>query len=402
MVLEGRYELVRHLATGGMGEVYEAHDQILARNVAVKVFRSTGPADRRRFEAEVTTLAALNHPGLVQVFDAGEHDGSAFVVLELVDGPNLRDILAERGALPPSEVATLGVTVAEALAYVHEQGVVHRDVTPANVLCGPDGRPRLADFGIARLVDSSRITAVATTIGTAAYMAPEQVEGADVTPAADIYAFGLVLLEALTGRREFDGPLHESAVARLARDPDVMTGVPQGWQPLLVEMTSRSPAARPSATAVAARLATLAAVPDPVAMVVAAPGADAVDGHAATAALAVGGGTTVMPAALSPAAPTPASPAHREETSRRVLWLVLVVVALVVWAGLASRNDASFDPDPADTPTTVVATTVTTAPPTTVAPPPPQQAEPGAGKADQGKDKGKGGDNGKGKSKDDD
>ena len=127
-VLAGRYELVRHIARGGMADVYEADDRQLQRAVAIKVFRAGATADRARFDAEVVVLAALNHPGLVQVYDAGEHEGDAFVVLDLVDGPTLAARLAAGSPIPPPEVAEVGAQVADALAYVHDQGVVHRDV----------------------------------------------------------------------------------------------------------------------------------------------------------------------------------------------------------------------------------------------------------------------------------
>ena len=214
-VLAGRYELVRHIARGGMADVYEADDRQLQRAVAIKVFRAGATADRARFDAEVVVLAALNHPGLVQVYDAGEHEGDAFVVLDLVDGPTLAARLASGGPVPPAAAAEVGAQVADALAYVHDQGVVHRDVTPANVLCSPDGRALLADFGIARLIDTSRVTAAATTVGTAAYMAPEQVQGLDVTPAADVYSLGLVLLEA----RHRPQGLHRNGTGDLRRAP---------------------------------------------------------------------------------------------------------------------------------------------------------------------------------------
>jgi serine/threonine protein kinase len=242
-----------------MGDVYEAQDEVLHRSVAVKVFRGTAPTDRSRFDAEIKALATLNHPNLVHVFDAGEHDGDGFIVLELIDGPTLQAVLDARGALPAEEVAGLGAALAGALAAAHDQGVVHRDVTPANVLCGSDGRPRLADFGIARLLDTTRVTAIATTIGTAAYMAPEQLLGDEVTPAADVYALGLLLLEALTGRAAFPGVGHEAAAARLVQAPDVATGVPEGWPPLLGDMTARDPAERPDAAIVGERLRTLGA-----------------------------------------------------------------------------------------------------------------------------------------------
>jgi hypothetical protein len=260
-VLAGRYELVRHIARGGMGDVYEGIDRLLHRPVAVKLFRAAPRSDRDRFDAEVRLLAGLSHPVLVRVYDAGSHDDDAYVVLELIDGPPLSERL-QQGPVPPGEVATLASELADALAYIHERGVVHRDVTPANVLCGPDGRARLVDFGIARLLESPRVTATAVTIGTASYMAPEQVQGRDVTPAADVYALGLVLLEALSGRREYSGTVHEVVAARLARDPDTVTGVPEAWQALLRRMTSRDPARRPSATEVRDRARAMTALPE--------------------------------------------------------------------------------------------------------------------------------------------
>ena len=410
-----------------MGDVYEARDRQLRRAVAVKVYRGTAPADRSRFDAEVVTLAALSHPTLVQVFDAGEHDGDGFVVLELVDGPTLRQIIAERGSLPADEVASLGTSIADALAYVHERGVVHRDVTPANVLCGPDGRPRLADFGIARLLDTSRITATASAIGTAAYMAPEQVEGKDVTPAADVYALGLVLREALTGRAAYTGASHEVAMARLVTDPDVVTDVPSTWTPLLAAMTARDAGLRPPAAEVARLISQLDASPDgpptmpvpPVgpagattqaaaaglAGVVVTNGAHdgdgAVDAEAATTVLDTGGGTTVMPAVLHPAADDAAAagaagagvagstrprrsapgPGH-PEGSRRALWVALAAIAAVVLLGLATSGGDDLDVPITSTTDPVVATVPTTVP-TTAAPPttePPEPNEHGRGK----------------------
>lgn len=410
-----------------MGDVFEGRDRLLQRPVAVKLYRATAPTDRSRFDAEVMTLAALNHPGLVQVYDAGEHDGEGFVVLELVDGSSLRAILAERGTLPPPEAASIGALLADALAYVHARGVVHRDVTPANVLCGPDRRPRLADFGIARLLDTTRITAVDTTIGTAAYMAPEQVEGAEVTPAADVYALGLVLREALTGRPAFDGVGHEVALARLTRDPDVRTHIPHVWHDLLGAMTARDPGARPTAAQVGDRLrslvspdaavATAAASDVPTAAMtglgaaagagalaaVAGDGAQerpphrsgAVDGHAETQALPVGGATQVMPVALRPAsatgtvaassaAPVPAAARAASVGSRRALWIALAAIALVLLVGLASADDGFDVPTPTTTGGPVAVTSPATTAPTTSTPPPTEKPDKGHGR-DRGK-----------------
>jgi hypothetical protein len=404
--LGDRYEVVRHIARGGMGDVYEAKDTLLGRPVAVKVYRATAGTDRARFEAEVRTLASLNHPGLVQVYDAGAHDGDEYVVLELVDGPTLSAAIRDRGPLPPGEVAALGAALAASLDYVHERGVVHRDVSPSNVLRGSDGRPRLADFGIARLLDTTRVTAATTTIGTAAYMAPEQVEGRDVTPAADVYALGLVLREALTATPAFHGTGHEAALARLTRDPDVRTGIPEEWQDLLADMTARDPDARPTAAAVQHRLATVPSASSPAAPVAAAGAvvagaavAAAVDGEAVTEVVPTGGGTTVMPAALRPEpppaavpAPLPPSAAAAGRGSRRALWIALAAIALVVGIGLASQGDDGVEPATSTTDpvvTQVPPTTVTTAPPTTR---PPEEVD---------EDDGRGSGKGKGKKDDD-
>ncbi len=364
-MLADRYELVRHIARGGMGDVYEARDDQLRRQVAVKVFRAAGPTDRSRFDAEVRVLASLNHPGLVRVFDAGSHGDDAFVVLELIEGPCLADALTERGTVPPVEAARLGADLADALDFIHRHGVVHRDVTTRNVLCSPDGRPRLVDFGIVRLLDTPRVTATAMAVGTAAFMAPEQVQGLDVTPAADVYALGLVLLEALTGRRAFTGAAHEVAVARLARDPDTSDGVPGAWQEVLRAMTARRPEDRPGAAAVRDRLLQLAdgvaeatgPMPLPgVAPIVSTAGAAAVAAAATgedapTAAMAVDGGTAILPAPPLPFDVEPA-PVRERQRSNRTLWALLVglaVAALVAVAAAAADRSPSGVPDDATT-----------------------------------------------------
>ncbi len=384
-----------------MADVYEAEDRLLQRQVAVKLFRAAAASDRARFDAEIVVLAALNHPGLVQVYDAGDQDGDAYVVLELIEGPTLAARLERGGPVPPIEVADLGIQVADALAYVHERGVVHRDVTPSNVLCGSDGRPRLADFGIARLVDTTRITAAATAVGTAAYMAPEQVQGLDVTPAADVYSLGLVLLEMLTGRRAFTGGPQEVAVARLARDPDIGTGVPGAWRDLLRAMTQRAASDRPSAAAVRDRLAgvldgaevrtgALAAVPP---VVVAAPLGDAGGAGAATAVTPVSGGTTVMPAALAPGA-EPTAAGRQRAIVAVVVGGLLLALALVVGRGAGSGIDAPTPPTTAVTEPVVAepTPTTTTVPPTTTTAAPRGAEPPGAGRGDEkGPRDGKGG-----------
>jgi serine/threonine protein kinase len=201
-------------------------------------------------------LAALDHPGLVRVLDAGEHETEPYLVLELVDGPTLASLLTGSKPLDEERTTRFATDLADALAYVHSQGVVHRDVKPSNVLIDEHDRARLADFGIARLTEGTHLTAPATAIGTVAYMAPEQVEGAEVGPPADLYALGLVLLECLIGKRSFDGPPNEAALARLTKDPVIPDSVGVRWQALLGAMTARDAATRPTAEEVASHLRT--------------------------------------------------------------------------------------------------------------------------------------------------
>lgn len=259
-MLAERYDLGDRLGTGGMADVYRATDRVLHREVAVKVLRDTADTetDRARFTAEARTLARLSHVNLVMVLDAGMTTDQPFLVMELVEGTTLSERV-QAGPLAPDEVAEIAAQLADALAYAHGQGIVHRDVKPGNVLLGHNGRVKLADFGIARLIgDTVRHTRTGTAIGTAAYLSPEQVRGDEVTPAADVYSLGLVLLEILSGERAFPGTPTESALARLNRDPDLPESLPEPWRQLLGAMTARDPAARPTAEAVARDLRTLA------------------------------------------------------------------------------------------------------------------------------------------------
>lgn len=260
VLLGERYELGELLGRGGMADVFRATDTLLDRPVAVKVLRdgTDDATDRARFTAEARTLAQLSHSGLVMVLDAGvagtETADRPFLVMELVDGPTLAAELGA-GPLDRERVGAIGVQLADALAYAHDRGVVHRDVKPGNVLIGPDDRVKLADFGIARLIgDTVRHTRTGQAIGTAAYLAPEQVMGRDVDGAADVYSLGLVLLEAVTGERAYPGTPTEAAMARLTRDPEVPTHLPESWQQLLHAMTATEPADRCSAAEVAERL----------------------------------------------------------------------------------------------------------------------------------------------------
>ena len=241
IVIGHRYRLGSRLGGGGMADVFEASDLRLARRVAVKSCRATGQ-DTLDLVAEAELLAALSHPGLLTLYDFGFDGPRPFLVLQLAAGGTLRDRL-DTGALTTDRVAEIGIGIADVLSYVHAEGIVHRDVKPANVLFDDDGECYLADFGIAG-PSGGRDRNV---LGTTGYLAPEQVSGGETGPAADIYALGLVLLECLTGEVEFPGDSEATAMARLAHRPKVSGAWGKAWRVLLTAMTRSDPVHRPGA-----------------------------------------------------------------------------------------------------------------------------------------------------------
>lgn len=261
-VVGDRYRIDGLIGRGAMASVYRASDESLGRTVALKLFDSntTDAEALKRETSEIRLLASLNHHALVTLFDANvegdRSDGRAYLAMELVDGPTLQARI-ERGPVAESDVAAMAADLAEALHVVHARGVVHRDIKPANILLAPapvsnrEFRAKLADFGIAHLIDSTRLTTPGTVVGTAAYLSPEQAKGEAPGAPTDIYALGLVLLETLTGTREFPGSMVESLGARLARDPVVPASLGAGWVLLLTGMTAQNQAERPTALQVA-------------------------------------------------------------------------------------------------------------------------------------------------------
>jgi hypothetical protein len=253
-VLPNRYRVERVIGRGGAAVVYAAHDLLLDRPVAVKAFLAlpTDAASLAEQESEARTLAGLSHYGLVTLYDAGVDDSDPahphiYLVMERVDGPDLAQRLRS-GPLSPRQVAFLGMDLADALGYVHERGYLHRDIKPANVLLSSRGadsrlRGKLSDFGIATLAGALP-PAGEFTVGTAAYLSPEQARGAPLTAASDTYALGLVLLEAATGSIAFPGGVVESAFSRLERDPDIPASVPPPLAELLRGMTAQNPLLR--------------------------------------------------------------------------------------------------------------------------------------------------------------
>ena len=252
----GRYRVGDVIGRGGRATVYEAHDPLLSRKVALKLFTATAtsPEEVRLQQAEARLVAGLDHFALTTLYDAGvdvsdPEQPRIFLVMERVPGSDLRQRLRE-GPLTAGQAATLGSDLAQGLEAVHEAGFLHRDIKPANVLLvrrGPSSRIRgkLTDFGISTIIGAAGDAEFTT--GTVAYLAPEQVLGQDPTPAWDVYALGLVLLEAVTGVVAFPGHVEESALARLDRDPEIPATVPEVLARALRAMTARDPADRPTA-----------------------------------------------------------------------------------------------------------------------------------------------------------
>ena len=249
--LGGRYTLVDRIASGGMGDVWEAHDDILERTVAVKVLRPNASDEEifaRRFRSEALYTANLCHPNIATVFDYGEDDTLAYLVMELVPGEPLSAIVQREGALEPERVRSIMGQAAVALGAAHEAGVVHRDVKPANILVMPDGTVKLTDFGIARAVDGSGQTQTGEVLGTPHYLSPEQALGETATGASDLYALGVVAHEMLTGRRPFDKNTPVATALAQVHDPPppLPPHVPRELRTIIEQCLAKKPADRPT------------------------------------------------------------------------------------------------------------------------------------------------------------
>jgi eukaryotic-like serine/threonine-protein kinase len=201
-VVDGRYRLEERLGTGAMSEVWAAHDLELDRPVALKLVAAS--TDLLRFEREGRAVAGLSHPNICRLYDLGEADGQAYIVFEYLSGGTLEERLRLGEPLPDDETARIAVELAAALAHAHERGILHRDVKPSNILFDDEGNAKLADFGIARIVDASTLTEAGTMLGTAAYISPEQARTEPTSAATDVYAAGVILYRLLTGRLPFE------------------------------------------------------------------------------------------------------------------------------------------------------------------------------------------------------
>ncbi len=396
--LGGRYTLTDRIAAGGMGDVWRATDSVLGRVVAVKVMRAAVSADptfAERFRDEARHTASLAHQNIATTYDYGEDDGTAYLVMELVDGEPLSAIIA-RGPVPPSRVRSILGQAALALAAAHAAGVVHRDVKPANILVTADGRVKLTDFGIARAVDGASHTRTGEVLGTPQYLSPEQALGRVTTGASDLYALGIIGQEMLTGRKPFEAGSAVATALMQVNDapPPLPDTVPTDLRDVIEQCLLKNPENRPrSAAALAAALgmpvAGLATVP------------------AATEVVHTGdtdpAGTQVLGPQERPGTPTSVIPAaypeyeagydpgyedgvpqprYAEEPPKKrgigLWWLPIIVAVLAIGFFLysfVSNNRTTPAPTPstasssAPTTTTSAPSTTTSAPPTTSTPP---------------------------------
>jgi serine/threonine-protein kinase len=250
-VLGGRYRLTSPIAAGGMGEVWQATDELLGRDVAVKLLGrniAADPSFRDRFRSEARITAALTDPGIAQVFDYGESDGLAYLVMELVTGEPLSAILARNGMLGPDVTLDLVHQTAKGLYAAHRAAVIHRDIKPGNLLVNVSGQIKITDFGIARALEAAPLTRTGIVLGTAQYVSPEQASGSTLTPATDIYSLGVVAYECLAGRLPFVADNQVALALRHLNDtpPPLPETVPAPVRALVFDMLAKDPAARPA------------------------------------------------------------------------------------------------------------------------------------------------------------
>jgi hypothetical protein len=336
--LAGRYQLLDKLADGAMTTVWRGHDQVLGRDVAVKLLHADLAADERfaaSFREEAVAAAGLTHPGIVRVFDTGDHDGVPYIIMELVEGPTVRDVLRHSGVIEPPRAARIAADVATALDNAHRLGVIHRDVKPGNILVTASGEVKVADFSIAKAAAVEEVTRTGEVLSTAGYLAPEQVAGGPVDARTDVYSLGVCLYEMLTGRPPFkSGSTIQTAMAHLRTEVlpprAIRAGLPRELDAVVVKALAKSPADRyQSAMEMASALSGLAEQADAAEVAVAtAPGGPPpvpIAGGAAT--------TAVRPRSTSLVPPPRGQGFLRQEG--RYLGVTLLIVALCAVAGVA-------------------------------------------------------------------
>ena len=360
-MIADRYQPIEQIGTGGMATVWKARDTLLGRFVAVKRLLphlAGDPAAAERFKREAHAAAQLSHQGIVTVFDTGEDADGPFIVQELVDGTTLAAHLAHTGPLGPQPVTDIVSQVAAALDHAHSVGVIHRDIKPANLIMEPDGRVRIADFGIAHTVDDpATITASGELVGTITYLAPEILAGQPATPASDIYSLGAVTYELLSGQPPYQAPTPAALLeaVRIGDLPDLRGVVPDQMALAVAGAMARDPVSRPqSAGAFAATLMGSATMVMATTVIAATPASPLVPRGSEE--------PTVVTERKHAATPAPV-PSGRRRASRLPLLLLVLAVAVVAAAAMTD--------DPGDGGGTLPAPTTTVAQVTTTLPPPP-------------------------------
>ena len=271
-VLGGRYEIINKIGNGGMATVYRATDLVLKRYVAVKILRDEFTTDEefiRRFETEAQSAARLTHPNIVSIYDVGVDNGVYYIVMELIQGKTLKEIIVEeRGPLPWKWSVNVAIQIASALEMAHKNNIIHRDIKPHNIIITEDGIAKVTDFGIAKAVSNSTITAFGTTIGSVHYFSPEQAKGGYTDAKSDIYSLGVVMYEMLTGKVPFDADTSVSvALKHMQEDPvppmEINPNIPKAVNDIILKAMQKEPMARyQTATAMLRDLAQALKNPD--------------------------------------------------------------------------------------------------------------------------------------------
>ncbi|HET6314952.1 MAG TPA: protein kinase, partial [Chloroflexota bacterium] len=403
--LAGRYRLVREIARGGMAAVWEGHDELLDRRVAIKLLLdkyADDPEFLERFRREARAAASLSHPNVVSVYDVGEdtETRTPFIVMELVEGQNLKDYIRSKAPMPDREIRRLGAALASTLDVAHRRGIIHRDIKPQNVLLGDDGRPRLTDFGIAQALSASQLTRTGAVMGSAHYLAPELVRGKPASPRSDIYALGAVMYEMATGRVPFSGDTELAIALAHVEEPPTPprtfnAHLDPGLERTILRALAKSPEDRfASAAQLAAVLRQDAAAPPPRTDDARTQRMPTVAGAAVPSASRAPAGRAVYPVGTRQAVPVPAGrkvrPPQRRGAGTGVLVLLLALAAVLValgagFFGLASLSrEGIATPEPTQRPTTqptpppkpVAVPSPTAAPSPTPAPTPEPSATP--------------------------
>ena len=333
----GRYVLESRIAVGGMGEVWQATDTIIGRQVAIKILKDEylgDPGFLERFRAEARHAALVNHEGIANVYDYGEEDGSAYLVMELVPGEPLSAVLEREHTLSIDRVLDIVAQTATALQAAHSAGLVHRDIKPGNLLITPEGRVKITDFGIARIADQVPLTATGQVMGTVQYLSPEQASGHAASPSTDIYSLGIVAYEALAGKRPFSGESQVAIAMAQINDapPPLPDTIAEPVRNLIMSCIAKKPADRPDSAANLARAAQALRRGDVQAA------ADAVP--AVLSGIAANDVTMVMPRATEPGATTvlniPSGNPVEERKGKRSPWtwpLIALIGVLVIVIG---------------------------------------------------------------------